>query len=61
MNTLSQSPYRNITPEELHLAMQRAHAERAKALRGIFASLLAWRRKVADRWHAAALKAAGSH
>ena len=43
--------------------MRRAHAERAKALREMFAGLLAWRRKAAERRHAAdaGLKTAACH
>jgi hypothetical protein len=43
--------------------VRRAHAERAKALREMFAGLLAWRRKAAEHRHAAdaALKTAACH
>ena len=52
MSTRPDNPYRNITPEELHIVIRRAHAERAKALRQIFTNLKAWRRKAAERLHA---------
>lgn len=60
MSTLWQSPYHNITPEELRVVIRRAHVERAKAMREMFAALLAWTRKLAGRRHAAdpALKTA---
>jgi hypothetical protein len=49
--------YGAYTPEELHVIVRRAHIERAKALRQMFATLLARRRHAAD----AALKTAASH
>ena len=61
MNPLAQSPYRDITPEELHEAMRRAHVERSKAIGELLAGLLAWRRRVADRAQAATLKTAAGH
>jgi hypothetical protein len=63
MTTWPDNPYRNITPEELHLVMRRAHIERAKAVRQFFATLLDWRRKAAERQHATepALKTVGCH
>ena len=63
MSTLPDNPYRNITPEELHVVIRRAHAERAKVLRQMFAALWAWRRKAAERRDAAApgLKVARGH
>lgn len=63
MSTQPDNPYRGITPEELHVIIRRAHAERAKAVRRIFAALLAWRRKAAERRHPAgrALEITASH
>jgi hypothetical protein len=48
MNLLDQNPYRGLTPEELHVVIRRAHAERARALRAFFAGLFAWRKKAAE-------------
>ena len=63
MNTRPDNPYRGITPEELHVIIRRAHAERAEAIRQMFAALLTWRRKAAKRPHAAdqALEIAACH
>ena len=63
MSTQSLVGYGGYTPEELQMIVRRAHAERAKALRQMFAGLLAWRRKAAERRDAANadLKAAGCH
>ena len=63
MSNQTQSPYSGITPEELHIVIRRAHAERAKAMRELFAALFAWRKRAAERRHAAdpALRTAGSH
>ena len=63
MSTQPDNPYRGITPEELHVIIRRAHAERAKAMRQMFAALLAWRRKAAERRRAAgrAVEITASH
>ena len=63
MSTQRLIGYGGYTPEELQAIMRRAHAERAKALRQMFADLLAWRRKAAERRQAAnaSLKAAACH
>ena len=63
MSTHSLIGYGGYTPEELQVIVRRAHAERAKALREMFAALLAWRRKAAERRDAANadLNAAGCH
>ncbi len=55
--------YGGYTPEELQVIVRRAHAERAKAVREMWAALLAWRRRAAERRHAAdaALKTAACH
>ena len=37
-----------ITPEELYLARQRAHAERVKFVHEFLAALLSWRLKSGD-------------
>jgi hypothetical protein len=42
MSNLNDNPYRHITPEELHIAMRRAHLERAKVIRSYFRALRAW-------------------
>ncbi len=42
MSNQSQNPYSGITPEELHIAVLRAHAERAKVVSSMVAALLAW-------------------
>lgn len=60
------NPYRGITPEELHIAMRRAHLERAQAVRGLFAAALAWAREAlghrqAIAGHPAACHAAAKH
>ena len=49
MSTQPLIGYGGYTPEELQAIMRRAHAERAKAMREMFAALLAWRRKAAGR------------
>jgi hypothetical protein len=49
MRQMTQKPYHGLSPEELQLAIQRAHAERAKAVRDLFAAILAWRRKASAR------------
>ena len=52
----------SLTPEELGAALHRAHLERAKAVREMFAAAFAWARKVAVRRHAdPALKTADCH
>ena len=63
MSTQRLIGYGGYTPEELQAIMRRAHAERAKALRQMFADLLAWRRKAAERRQAAnaGLKTAACH
>jgi hypothetical protein len=63
MSTHSLIGYGGYTPEELQVIVRRAHAERAKALRQMFAGLLAWRRKAAERRDAAdaGLKTAACH
>ena len=63
MSTQPLIGYGGYTPEELQVIVRRAHAERAKALREMFAALLAWRRRAAERRHAtdAALKTAACH
>jgi hypothetical protein len=53
MSILDNYPYRDMTPEEKHLIIRRAHAERAEAIRRAFAGLLWWRRKSSDRYIAA--------
>jgi hypothetical protein len=55
--------YGGYTSEEMQAIVRRAHAERAKALREMFAGLLAWRRKAAERRDAAdaGLKTAACH
>ena len=53
MRTQALVGYGGYTPEEVHAIVRRAHAERAKALRQMFAGLLAWRRKAAERLDAA--------
>jgi hypothetical protein len=45
MTTESTHPYWGIRREELHEAKRRAHAERAKVVRQMFAALAAWRAK----------------
>ena len=49
MNTEPLAGYGGYTPDELHALMRRAHEERARALRQMFASLFAWRHKAAPR------------
>jgi hypothetical protein len=63
MSTQPLIGYGGYTPEELQVIVRRAHAERAKALREMFAALLAWRRRAAERRQAAdaALKTAACH
>jgi hypothetical protein len=63
MSTQRLIGYGGHTPEELQAIVRRAHAERAKALRQMFAGLLAWRRKAAERRQAAdaSLKPAACH
>ena len=63
MSTQPLIGYGGYTPEELQVIVRRAHAERAKALREMFAALLAWRRNAAERRQAAnaALKTAACH
>ena len=63
MSTQALVGYGGYTPEEMQAIVRRAHAERAKALRQMFADLLAWRRKAAERRHAAnaSLKTAACH
>jgi len=45
--------YRTLTPDQWALlkrqVARRAHAERAKVVRDIFAALVSWRRNLADR------------
>ena len=47
MNTEPLAGYGGYTPDELHTIIRRAHEERAKAFRQMFASLFAWRHKAA--------------
>jgi hypothetical protein len=63
MSTQSLIGYGGYTPEELQMIVRRAHAERAKALRQMFAGLLAWRRNAVERREAAnvSLKTAACH
>ena len=63
MSILDSNPYRDITHVELHEARRRAEAERAAVIRQIFAALLSWRRKAAERRAAAGptLKTAHRH
>jgi hypothetical protein len=49
MTTLRRHPYWGIKPEELHEARRRAHEERAKVVRQLFAALVSWRREASDR------------
>jgi hypothetical protein len=53
MRTLDNNPYRGITPEELHVVIRRAHAERAEAMRGMFSALRLWLGRLGRRLHAA--------
>jgi hypothetical protein len=41
-------PFWGIKPEELYEARLRAHAERAKVMRQLFAALVSWRRNATD-------------
>jgi len=63
MSTQPLIGYGGYTPEELQVIVRRAHAERAKAVREMWAALLAWRRRATERRHAAdaALKTAACH
>jgi len=63
MSTQSLIGYGGYTPEELQVIVRRAHVERAKALRQMLASLLAWRQRAAERRHTAhpALETAACH
>ena len=49
MSTQALVGYGGYTPDELQVIVRRAHAERAKALRQMFAGLLAWRRNAVER------------
>jgi hypothetical protein len=49
MNTEPLAGYGGYTPDELHTTIRRAHEERAKAFRQMFASLFAWRHQAAPR------------
>jgi hypothetical protein len=49
MSTQPLIGYGGYTPEQLQRIVQRAHAERAKALREFFSALLAWRWNRAER------------
>lgn len=51
MNTLDRNPYRGITPEELHVAIRRAHVERALAVRDMFQALGSWLGRIIHREH----------
>lgn len=53
MKNLDDNPYRNITPEELHIAIRRAHLERAKVIRSFFRAVRAWFAGTAHRRHGA--------
>jgi hypothetical protein len=53
MRTLDNDPYRGITPEELHVVIRRAHAERAQAMREMFSALRLWLGRLGRRLHAA--------
>ena len=63
MSTQALVGYGGYTPEEMQVIVRRAHAERAKALRQVFAGLLAWRRNATERRDAAdaGLKTAACH
>ena len=52
MITHPRKAYQGISPEELQAVIRRAHAERAAALRELFAGLRAWRRKSVEQGHA---------
>jgi hypothetical protein len=53
MSTLDRNPYRGITPEELHVAIRRAHVERALAVRDMFQALRSWLGRIIHREHGA--------
>jgi hypothetical protein len=53
MSTLHDNPYRGITPEELHVAIRRAHVERAQAMRQLFSALASWLGRLGRRLHPA--------
>jgi len=63
MSTQPLIGYGGYTPEELQVIVRRAHAERTKVVREMFAALFAWRRKAARARHTghAALETATSH
>jgi hypothetical protein len=54
MSKFDSNPYSGITPEELHVAIRRAHVERALVLRQLFQALGAWVGRVIHREQAAA-------
>jgi L-serine deaminase len=49
MSTAPTNGYFGITPEELQVLTRRAHAERAKVMRDMFAALFSWLRRVAPQ------------
>lgn len=51
MSGLDHNPYRNITPEELHIAIRRAHVERAQVIRTMFRAVRAWLGRIGERHH----------
>jgi hypothetical protein len=51
MSTQDHNPYRGITPEELHIAVRRAHVERAKVIRTMFRDARAWLARIGERGH----------
>lgn len=53
MNTLDRNPYRGIAPEELHVAIRRAHVERALVVRRMFQALGTWLGRIIHREHGA--------
>ena len=63
MSTQPLVGYGGYTPEELQAIVRRAHAERAKVVREMFAALFPRQRKAAEPRHAAhaGLKTATSH
>ena len=63
MSTQPLIGYGAYTPEVLQTIVRRAHAERARVVREMFAALLAWPRKAAERRDTAnaGLKTADCH
>jgi hypothetical protein len=54
MSTFDRNPYQGITPEELHIAVRRAHMERALVLRKMVQALGAWLGRIIQREDVAA-------